>query len=101
MRPIPDPHPHRFDVPCTITVTHTDESLEAHVELSGDVRNKVGDKILVHGSAIAVPWGETIRIERMATVSRASALERVWIRFLSLFEIKELYEVSFSPGALK
>lgn len=101
MSQMPDPHPHRFDVPCTITVTHTDESLEAHVELGAHVPSKVGDKILVHGAAIAVPWGETIRIERMATVTRASALERAWVRFLSLFELKELYEVSFSPGSLK
>ncbi|MEM9739448.1 MAG: hypothetical protein AAF829_06225 [Pseudomonadota bacterium] len=101
MSPTIDPHPHRFDVPCTITVTHTDESLEAHVDLASHVPSKVGDKILVHGAAIAVPWGETICIERMATVIRASALERAWVRFLSWLEFKELYEVSFSPGSLK
>ncbi|MEM1106144.1 MAG: hypothetical protein AAGH87_07115 [Pseudomonadota bacterium] len=101
MTAIPDPHPHRFHVPCTVTVIHTDESLEAHVELAGDVRNEVGDKILVHGSAITVPWGETIRLERMATVTRASALERAWVKLLSMLEFKELYEVSFSPASLK
>ena len=93
--------PRRFDVPCTITVRHTDESLEAHVDLAGRVESRVGDRIRVHGAAIAVPFGETIRIERLATVTRAGPLERLWIRILAMFELTELYEDSFSPGSLK
>lgn len=88
-------------VPCTITVNHTWEALEAHVELENDVTRQVGDRITVHGQAVTVRFGETITVKRMATLRRASLLERIWVRVLSWLEIKELYEVSFSPGSLK
>lgn len=91
----------RFTVPCTITVTHDWESLEAHVELDGDVRREVGDSIVVHGEAITVPWGESITLRRLASVRRAGWLERQWVRLMAHFELTELYEVSFSPGSLK
>ncbi len=91
----------RFTVPCTITVTHTHDSLEAHVALEGDVPSLVGDRITVHGRAISVPFGETTTIRRMATVRRAGPLERLWVRITAYFEFTELYEVSFSPGSLK
>lgn len=94
------PAPRTFTVPCTITVTHTHESLEAHVALEEEVPSLVGDRITVHGSAISVPFGETVTIRRMATVRRAGWLERAWVRFAAYFEFTELYEVSFSPGSL-
>ncbi|MEM7766387.1 MAG: hypothetical protein AAF253_02740 [Pseudomonadota bacterium] len=97
----PTHHARKFTVPCTITVSHTYESLEAHVELAGDIRTEVGDRITVHGQAVGVPYGETTVIERMATVRRANWLERAWVRFTAYFELTELYEVSFSPGSLK
>ena len=87
-----------FDVGCTIKIIHTDESLEAHVELDGDVPSIVGDKILVHGLPVSVPYGSSLEFNRHATVTRAGFLERQLIRFRSLFEITELYEVSFSGG---
>lgn len=89
-----------FTVGCTITVSHTWESLEAHVELDGDVKTEIGDRITVHGAAVAVPFGETIQIERLATVRRASSLQKLWTRITAFFELTELYEVSFSPGRL-
>ena len=90
-----------FTVPCTITVKHTWETLEAHVELEGDLKTETGDKIRVHGEAISVPFGQTTVIQRMATVKRANWLEKLWVRFTAFFEFGELYEVSFSPGSLK
>lgn len=95
------PEPRRFDVPCTITVTHTNESLEAHVDLGAHMDRRVGDKIRVHGAAITVPFGDTITVHRIATVTRAGFLERAWVRLMAMFELKELYEVSFSPGSLR
>lgn len=93
--------PSEFTVPCTITVIHTYESLEAHVELEGSIRSEVGDKITVHGAAVAVPYGETTVFKRMATVRRAGWLERAWVRVAAFFEFTELYEVSFTPGQFR
>lgn len=95
------PAPRRFDVPCTITVIHTNDSLEAHVDLGGHMDRQIGDRIRVHGAAITVPFGDTITVHRVATVTRAGFLERLWVRLMAMFELKELYEVSFSPGNLR
>ncbi|MEO0755051.1 MAG: hypothetical protein AAFY85_09670 [Pseudomonadota bacterium] len=93
--------PRKFSVPCTITVEHTTETLEAHVTLGNDIRTEIGDRITVHGASVAVEFGETSVFERMATVRRAGTLEKLWIRICAFFEFTELYEVSFSPGSLK
>lgn len=90
--------PRRFDIPCTITVKHTEETLEAHVELEGGVKPALGDRIRVHGDSVAVPFGDEITIRRMATVTRANLFEQLWVRIKSRFELTELYEVSFSSG---
>ena len=86
-----------FDVGCTIEVSHTFESLHAHVELDGDIEIQPGDTVKVHGEPIAVPYGEVRTIRRTATVTRASALERAWTRATGDLEFMELLEFSFSP----
>ncbi|WP_295632280.1 hypothetical protein [Novosphingobium sp.] len=88
----------RFDTPCTIELEHSDENLCAHVELAGGVTVGPGDRVRVHGAPISVDFGERRVIERMATVERAGAIERLWTKFTSHFELAELYEVSFSHG---
>lgn len=88
-------------LPCTIKVTHTWETLEAHVELSGGTQPGIGDRITVHGEAVKVPFGETITIYREATLRRAGPIERLWVRLKSLFEITELYEVNFTAEVLR
>jgi hypothetical protein len=88
----------RFDTPCTVEVEHSFDSLHAHVELAGDVVINPGDKVLVHGRTIRVPYGERIVEQRMATVTRASLPERLWTRMTSNLEITELYEIGFSAG---
>lgn len=87
--------------PCTITVRHTMETLEAHVELSNGLAPETGDRVLVHGAAVHVPFGESLTITRMATLVRANLFQKFWIKLKSHFELTELYEVSFSPGRLK
>lgn len=89
----------RFDVGCTIEVSHTFESLHAHVELDGNIEIYPGDEVIVHGAPVKVPYGETARIRRTATVIRASALERLWTRLTGRFEMMELLEFSFSERA--
>lgn len=86
----------RFDIACTVEVEQSDAHFHAHVELDGDVAIAPGDRVRVHGAPIRVPFGGRLRERRIATVTRASWLERAWVRFRSRFEITELYEISWS-----
>ncbi|MEL6665049.1 MAG: hypothetical protein AAFQ24_02860 [Pseudomonadota bacterium] len=90
-----------FSIPCTIRISHTWESLEAHVELPGRTQPEVGDRITVHGAPVQVSFGETITIKREATIRRAGMLEKLWIRIRSMFELDELYEVNFTTDILR
>jgi hypothetical protein len=85
-----------FDVGCTIEIENTFESLHAHVELDGDIEIHPGDTVRVHGEPIVVPYGEKAVFTRMATVKRASALERAWTKATGDIEFMELLEFSFS-----
>lgn len=91
----------RFDTPCRIEIDNHDSACHAHVELAGDIAIAPGDRVRVHGEPIAVPFGESACFERLATVTRASAIERLWTRIAGHFELAELYEVSFTPGRIK
>jgi hypothetical protein len=85
-----------FDVPCTVHVINTFDSLEAHVELDGGIEIEPGDEVRVHGEPIVVPYGETCTLRRQATVRRAGRLERAWTRLTGDLEFMELCEFSFS-----
>lgn len=87
----------KVDVPCTIEIENTWESLHAHVELQG-VNVEAGDEVHVHGGEIVVPYGEKLKLNRMATVTRASGPERLWVKMTGDFEFMELLEFSFSSG---
>lgn len=87
-----------FEVPCTVRVINTSESLEAHVELADGVAVEPGDEVHVNGAAIVVPFGETLTLERTATVTRAGRVERLWTRLTGDLEFMELCEFSFSSG---
>lgn len=86
------------DVPCTIEVENTFDSLHAHVELDGGVVIGPGDEVRVHGERIVVPYGERLTLRRMATVRRAGPIERLWTRMTGDLEFMELLEFSFSSG---
>ncbi len=88
-----------FDVPCTVTIENTYESLHAHVELDGDIAIEPGDEVKVQGEPIIVPFGEKRQLRRIATVRRAGALERAWTRLTGDLEFMELCEFSFSSGS--
>lgn len=90
----------RFDTPCRIEVEHSDENLCAHVELAGGIAINPGDRVRVHGEPISVGFGERATFDRIATVERATAIERLWTKIAGHFEMTELYEVSFSPRRL-
>lgn len=83
-------------VPCTVEVSHRFESLHAHVRFNNGAVVYPGDEVLVHGAPILAAYGELIIEDRQATITRASALERLWTRATGDFGFMELCEFSFS-----
>ena len=55
-----------------------------------------GDCVRVHGAPIHVGFGERQVVDRIATIERASTVERIWTKIVGHFEMAELYEVSFT-----
>ncbi len=86
-----------FQVPCTVEIEHTAESLHAHVELDG-VEAGPGDQVVVHGAPTGVPFGERKIFHCYATVTRATLLGRLRAKIEGYLELTELYEVGFSDG---
>ena len=86
----------RIEVPCTVEIEQTAESLHAHVTLDSGLLIAPGDEVTVHDAPTFVPYGDRIVVRRTATVLRAGAIERLWTRIAGHFELTELYEVSFS-----
>jgi uncharacterized Zn finger protein len=84
------------EVPCTVEVSHRFESLHAHVRFNNGAVVHPGDEVLVHGRPIMAAFGEVIEEDRTATITRASALERLWTRMTGDFGFMELCEFSFS-----
>lgn len=82
--------------PCTVTISHRFEELSAHVKFNDGSIVHPGDSVLVQGSEIMAPYGEVISEDRIAIITRASALERFWTRMTGDFEFMELCEFSFS-----
>lgn len=91
----------RFDTPCTISIEQTHKQFHAHVELADDIEMEPGDKVLIHGDPISIPFGHTAVFERTATVTRAGPLTRALTKLAAYFDFAELYEVSFNPGRIK
>jgi hypothetical protein len=85
------------EVPCTVDIEHSTESLHAYVDLEG-IEVGPGDKVTVHDAPTEVPFGERIVVRRRATVVRANGLDRLRAKIAGYLELTELYEVSFSDG---
>ena len=84
------------EAPCTVEVSHTFDSLHAHVRFNNGAVVYPGDEVLVHGTPVLAGYGEVVQADRMATITRASLLERLWTRLTGDFEFMELCEFSFS-----
>ena len=82
--------------PCTVEVSHTFESLHAHVRFNNGAIVHPGDEVIVHGEPIMASYGEVVIEERLATITRAFWLERLWTKFAGNFEFMEICEFSFS-----
>ncbi|CAA9362682.1 MAG: Uncharacterized protein RPC_1322, partial [uncultured Microvirga sp.] len=81
------------DVPCTVEIEHSFDSLHAYVDLEG-IEVGPGDEVVVHDAPTEVPYGERIVVRRRATVVRAGPLGRLWAHIEGYLELTELYEVS-------
>lgn len=86
----------RIDVPCTVEINNTFESLAAHVRFDDGTTIGPGDEVTVHGAPISIPYGQEQTFRRRATIIRASWLERQWTRATGDLEFMELCEFSFS-----
>lgn len=86
--------------PCEVEVSHTFDSLHAHVKFLNGATINPGDEVLVHGDPVIAGYGEVIREERTATITRASKLEQLWTRMTGDFECMELAEFAFSDEVL-
>ncbi|MCX7319569.1 MAG: hypothetical protein NT113_08760 [Hyphomicrobiales bacterium] len=87
-----------FEVPCTVEIEQSSETLHAHVVLDGDIQIQPGDEVTVQNAPTHVAFGERLVVRRMATVVRGSALDRLRAKLEGYLELTELYEVSFSDG---
>ena len=86
--------------PCTVEVSHTFDALHAHVRLDDGSVIHPGDAVQVSGAPVVAAYGEVVREERTATITRASRLERLWTRLTGDLEFMELCEFSFSEEPL-
>lgn len=86
-----------IEVPCTIDLEQSPDSLHAYVDLEG-IEVGPGDEVLVHDAPTNIPFGQQAVYERHATVRRAGPLRRVWAHVEGYLELTELFEVSFSDG---
>jgi|TARA_B100000524_G_scaffold4379_1_gene2851 uncharacterized Zn finger protein len=86
----------RDRAPCTIEVSHTFDSLHAHVRFNNGTIVYPGDEVIVHGDPVKAPYGEVISEDREATILRATPLERLWTKIIGKLEFMEICEFSFS-----
>ena len=99
MIPFLSGRPGPFEVPCTVEVSHTFDSLHAHVRFDDGTTLQPGDEVLVHGEPVLAAYGEVKVERRTATVTPAGRLERLWTRLTGDLEYLELCEFSFSEEA--
>ena len=90
----------RERAPCTVTVSHRFEELSAHVRFDNGAVVHPGDSVEVQGPEIMAPYGEVVEERRVATIIRASRLERLWTRATGDFGAMELCEFSFSDEVM-
>ena len=86
-----------IDVPCTIDLEQSPDSLHAYVDLDG-IDVGPGDEVMVHDAPTVIAFGEKAVVARTATVRRAGPMQKIWAYIEGYLELTELYEVSFSDG---
>ena len=86
--------------PCVVTISHRFEELSAHVKFNNGAVVYPGDEVQVQGPEVMAPFGEIVREDRTAIITRASGIERLWTRLTGDREFMELCEFSFSDEVL-
>lgn len=86
-----------IEVPCTIDLEQTTESLHAYVDIEG-IEIRPGDMVIVHDAPTHVAFGDRLLCDCRATVVRAGVVGNIVARLKGYLELTELYEVSFSDG---
>jgi len=86
----------RLDVPCTVEIEHSFDSLHAHAIPEG-VELRPGDQVIIHGAPTAVAYGTAGSYPCRATVIRAGVFTRLWTQYSAIFELTELYHCGFEP----
>ncbi len=89
--------PNVVEVPCTLDLEQTGDSLHAYCELDGRDPGP-GDEVLILDAPSRLVFGEKAVVARRALVRRAGPLARLRARVEGYLELTELYEVSFSEG---
>jgi hypothetical protein len=84
------------DVPCSIEIERSWETLYAHVSLQG-VEVDCGDEVLVHAAPTHIEDGDRLVTTSWATVVKAGPYKRWLTRMQSYLALTELYEVGFQP----
>ena len=82
--------------PCTVEVSHTFESLHAHVRFNNGAVVHPGDEVTVHGEPVIAPYGKVVIEDRISTIKRAIWFHRLWTKLIGNFEFMEICEFSFS-----
>ena len=88
-----------FEVVCMLDVVLTAEVLHAHVVLDG-VEVGPGDSVQLLQDPGPMAAGTSIRRTGRARVRRAGVLGRFWARLEGLWQITEMYDVSFTSGRM-
>jgi hypothetical protein len=86
----------RFELGCTVRVSHTFDDLSAHVELDGNPAIYPGDEVRVHGAPLKPPYGQVQVERRRATVTRATWLARQWTRMTGDLDCLTLFDFGFT-----
>lgn len=96
----PDPLPPEVrgadTIACRIAVERTNEHFFAHQVYYNNPAFEPGDSVITHGEEIHVQNGSKFLVKRRASVKKANWFQRQWTKFISILEITELYEVSFT-----
>jgi len=87
-----------IEVPCTVEIEITPDSVHAYVELPDGVEAGPGDEVIVHGAPTHLTFGSRGTYHCQASIIRANPIERLRARIGGYLELTELYEVGFSDG---
>lgn len=86
-----------IEVPCTVDIENSFDSLHAHAIPEG-VEIAPGDTVIVHAAPPSPAYGDVATLATRATVIRAGWLERQLTPVLALAELSELFNVGFEPA---